>query len=289
MEEISSYLARYNLPRSWAQLTAAGSWVQQQWHERSGKKIACRASDNPKQNELVPVSAQGSASHAEGSLYRQLPHCWRMAGERQHDKALLPDRSWLRDSSRCQSPASPWAQQCQGAGLTHRACGQERKARAVGCWQCKGRIANESPSVNTDALWRGLWQKCRSCYKEPFTASAESSQCDGAAQAGSTACRLRQGSGRATACKGKPWGEDTTSERKAPNIGNFPSCAPLETALPHPHLSGAQCYSSRPRLGERLLRALLHLSLCVTSLRCRRPFLSPRPSPHGLGAPHLWD
>lgn len=218
MEGISSYLARCNHSRSWAQLTAAGSRVQQQWYESSRKNIACRASDNPKQNQLVPTSAQGSASHALGSLCRQLPCCCRMTDERQHDKALLPDRSWLRDSSSCQSPASPRAQRCQGAGLTHRACGQERKARAAGCWQCKGQIANESPSVNTDALWRGLWQKCSSCYREPFTASSERSEHDGAVWADSTVCLLRQGGGRAAACEGRLWGEVTTSMGRPPQL-----------------------------------------------------------------------
>lgn len=145
------------------------------------------------------------------------PLAARLARERQHDKALLPDGSWLRDSSCCQSPASPRAQQCQGAGLAHRACGRERKARAAGCWQCKGQIGNESPSVNTDALWRGLWQKCSSCYREPFTASSERSERDGAVRADSTACLLRQGGGRAAACTGKPRGEVTASKGRPPN------------------------------------------------------------------------
>lgn len=91
-------------------------------------------------------------------------------------------------------PASPQAQRCQGAGLSHRASGQQSKARAAGCWRCKGQIANESLSVNTDALWRGLWQKCSSCYREPFTVSSERSVRDGALQADSCTGRGWQGS-----------------------------------------------------------------------------------------------
>jgi len=216
MEAISSYLVRYNLPRQWAQLTAAGSRVQQQRHESSRKNTACRAGDNPKQNPLVPVSAQGSASCAAGSVRRQLARFCRMAGERQHDKALLPDGSWHRDSSRCQSPASPRAQRCQGAGLTHRPCGQEGKARAAGCWQRKGQIANESPSVNTDALWRGLWQKCSSHYREPFTASSERRESDGAVRADSMpACSGRGVGGQLPARRSR--GEVTTSKGRLPS------------------------------------------------------------------------
>lgn len=137
-EGISSYLARYNLPRRWSRLTAAGSRLRQQGHESNGENTARRASDNPKQNQLVPVPAQGSASHAAGRLCGQLCRCCRMAGGRRHDEALLPDGSWLRDSSGCPPPAAPRAQPCQAAGLACSACGQERKARFCGLLAAPG-------------------------------------------------------------------------------------------------------------------------------------------------------
>lgn len=69
----------------------------------------------------------------------------------------------------------------------------------------EGQIANESPSVNTDAHRRGLWQKCSSYYREPFTAGAESGESlAGLCRMGSLpACSTGMG-GRAAACQGRP-------------------------------------------------------------------------------------
>lgn len=165
--------------------------LQQQQQESSSKNT----------QDAEPVIIRSKTRLSLCRLKDQAAMLWRMAGERQHDKALLPERSWLRDSSRCQSPAPPGAQLCQGASFTRRVCGQEGKVRAAGCWQCKGQIANESPSVNTDALWRGLWQKCSSCYKKPFTSSGKKkSQHDRAAWADSTLC-LCEARGRQSSCQ----------------------------------------------------------------------------------------
>lgn len=73
LKGISSYFARYNLPRWWAQLAVAGSQVQQQLHESSRRNTARRASNNPKQTQLVPMLSWGSVSLAGGGLCRQSP------------------------------------------------------------------------------------------------------------------------------------------------------------------------------------------------------------------------
>lgn len=170
---MSSYLDRYNLSRLWAQSTAAGSQAKQQLHQSSRRNAARRAGDNLKQTRksaslAVRVSA-GSFPVAVG-YQGKMTRCFFQMGA---------------------GLGVPWGQQCQAA---HQVRGQERRARAVGCWHCKGQIANESPSVNTDALWRGLWQKCSSCYREPFRASSERRHCDGTA--------LLQLGGWAAACRG---------------------------------------------------------------------------------------
>lgn len=157
----------------WAQRTAAGSQAKQQLHESSRRNAARRASDNPKQT-------RGSASLAARVSAGSSPVAVGWQGTR--------TRRFFQMGA---GLGVPQGQQCQAA---HQVCGQERRARTASCWQCNGQIANESPSVNTDALWRGLWQKCSSCYREPFRASSERRHCDGTA--------LLQLGGWAAACRG---------------------------------------------------------------------------------------
>lgn len=188
-EGISSYLATQNHPRTWARLTTAGSRVQQHWHERHSRDTACRASDNPEQTQLVPVPAQGSASRAAGVSTGCSPvdAGWQATGKM--TRHFFQTGAGIPPAGSHCPPSATAVPGSQGA------CGQERR---------EGQTVNESPSANTDAHRRGLWQKCSSCYTEPFTAGTASV----AGLCGMDALPACSDRG----WEGKPWGEVTTSE-----------------------------------------------------------------------------
>lgn len=155
----------------------------------------------------------------------------------------------------------------------------------------EGQIANESPSVNTDAHRRGLWQKCSSCYREPFTAGTESGESvAGLCRMAPLPARSHRGGGRAAACQGKPWGEVTTSEGRPPNstfsinsklhmqyvlavMQTHPTSHPApQLGRPQPHtFSGAECH--QPITPGR------KADWSIAPFTCSDPFLLLRPSP----------
>lgn len=157
--------------------------------------------------------------------------------------------------------------------------------RAAGCRPCKSRIANESPSVNTDALWRGLKQQCGSCYRETFTTSSERRQCDGAVPPTPPPACSCSGVGGQLLDVGTPSSMILQLQAQQLLAGTQFSTLHPTRDTPAPHLLGTRCSSSTSQLGRKAL-----LQLCVCVRPARGAAVHPHhPSPHAQGLPSHWD